>query len=387
MPDGEAIFPDTPLQSYTSAIRPTASRVLSPPPLQGKRYARAPVVVEWEATRACSLACRQCRPYPIPERHGNELTTEEVRRMFEQIRAFSTPPPEVLVSGGDVLERDDLFELLAYGAGLGLDLTVHLCPTDRLTRDAVRRLKEAGVSSVSLGLDGPDAAVHDGVRGTPGSFDRVVAAAGWVREAGLALRISTLVTETTMIRLEDVPRLVGELGAAQWAVEFPVPVPGDAGQRSINAWQYGVVMRWLADLSQNTTFSVVAVNGPQWHRLAFQRLRDQGVPLARMRTTAEGQRFGLRDGRGMLYVARGGDVYPSRHLRLPAGNVRTRSLVEIYRRGQLFAVLRDENRLRGKCGLCPFRSLCGGSRARAFAMTGDPLGSDPWCLFSPWRSG
>jgi len=387
MPDGGVIFPDSPLTTYTGSIRPGARRVLSPSPLQGKRYARAPLVVEWEATRACALTCRHCRPHPIPERHGAELTTEEVQRLLDEVRAFSSPPPHVLVSGGDPLERPDLTALVAYGRARQLSFTVRLCPTGNATPEAIRELAAAGFETIALGPDGPDADTHDGERGEPGAFGRVVAIAGWVREAGLSVRILTRVTETTMIRLEDVAKLVEELGADQWAVEFPVPASGGVGQRSISPWQYGVVMQWLDDLSQNAAYSVVAINGPQQNRLAFERLRAQGMPLARIRSTAEGRRFGVRDGRGMLFISRTGDVYPSRHLRLPAGNVRTRSLLDIYRRGQLFTVLRDEERLRGKCGLCPYRTLCGGSRARAYTLTGDPLGTDPWCLYTPWRKG
>ncbi|MFS8542433.1 MAG: radical SAM protein [Limnochordales bacterium] len=387
MPEGDVMFPDTPLLAYTGSIRPGGNRVLSPPPLHGKRYARAPVLVEWEATRACSLACRPCRAQPITERHGGELTTEEARRLVDQVRGFSTPPPSLLISGGDPLERPDLAELVAYAAGRGLSVTVQLCPTARLTRAAVDALAGAGARAVSLGLDGPDAAAHDGERGEPGSFARTVAAADWVRGAGLNLRILTRVTEKTMIGLEALARVVAELGAAEWALEFPVGAPGGPSQGAINPWQYGVVLQWLDELSQKAAFSVVAVNGPQLNRLAFQRLRAQGVALTRIQRSAAGRRFGVREGRGMLFVSRTGDVYPSRHLRLPVGNVRARPLHHIYRRGQLFAVLRDEGRLRGKCGLCQYRALCGGSRARAYSLTGDPLGSDPWGLYTPWRDG
>ena len=385
MPDGELMFADTPSSTFASAIRPAAPRVLSPAPLPGKRYARAPLVVEWELTRACALVCRHCRVQPITERHAAELTTAEAQRLLEQVKAFSNPPPQVLITGGDPLERADLPEIVSYGAGLGVHITVHLCPTDRLSAAAVQELARAGARCVSLGLDAADAAVHDGERGETGSFARTLDAARWVREAGLDLRILTRVTETTMIGLEALARLVVELGAAEWALEFPLPVPGTSPGRTVNAWQYGVVMRWLDKLAPDAPFSITTINGPQWQRLIFERLRDQGVPLAEIRRMQAANRLGLRDGRGMLFVTRSGDVYPSRWLRLPAGNVRSRPLLHIYRRAPVFAVLKDEGRLRGKCGLCPYRAICGGSRARAYAATGDLLGPDPWCLFSPWR--
>lgn len=386
MPEGEAMMIDTPSRTFTGPIRSSSARVLSQAPAPGKRFARAPLIVEWELTRACALVCRHCRHQPITDRHGAELSTDEAKGLLEDVRAFSTPPPAVLMTGGDILERPDLTELVAHGSALGIPITVHLCPTGNVTRSTVEALARAGARAVSLGLDAADPAVHDTERDDPGGFERTTAAASWVREYGLELRILTRVTETTMMGLEALAPLVIELGAAEWALEFPLPVPGNPAVRGINAWQYGVVMRWLDKLALEAPFTITTINGPQWNRLVYERLRDQGVALADLRRHPAAVRLGMRDGRGMLFVTRSGDVQPSRHLKIPAGNVRTRPLYQIYRRAPVFTVLRDEGRLRGKCGLCPFRAVCGGSRARAYAATGDPLGPDPWCLFSPWRT-
>ncbi|WEL30293.1 TIGR04053 family radical SAM/SPASM domain-containing protein [Haloferax volcanii] len=355
---------------------PTAT---APPDPSSIDTSRRPFVLIWEVTQACDLACDHCRADATPARHPDELTTAEGKRLLDQAREFG-PGQLVVLSGGDPLARSDLAELVEYGTDLGLRMTLTPSGTSSLTPETVADLVDAGVRRMALSLDGATAASHDAFRGEDGSFDQTVAAARAAREAGLPLQINTTVCAQTVDELPALCDLVADLGAVLWSVFFLVPVGRGRVLDPISPERAERVMEWLTEVSEDAPFGVKTTEAPHYRRVAIQRRRDASDAPP---TDGIGRRLGITAGDGFAFVSHTGELFPSGFLPATAGNVRDGGLVERYRESDLFRSLRDRDALGGKCGACEFRHVCGGSRSRAYAHTGDPLASDPLCAYVP----
>jgi radical SAM protein len=354
-----------------------------------------PFVLIWELTRACELACKHCRAEADPARHPDELTTAEGKQLLEETREFGDGQLVVL-SGGDPLARDDAVDLVAYGADLGLRMTMTPSGTSSLTPDRIEALADAGLRRMALSIDGGSPRAHDEFRQETGSFAGTVAAARAVREAGLPLQVNTTVCAETVGELPAVRDLVEELGAVLWSVFFLVPVGRGAVLDPISPARAESVMEWLHEVQQEAPFGVKTTEAPHYRRVALQQAADATTGAADGEASAgprngsgagrsdrTGRRTGVTAGDGFAFVSHTGDLYPSGFLPEPVGNGRETSVVDLYRETDLFERLRDPDALRGKCGACPYRTVCGGSRSRAYAHTGDPLASDPLCGFVP----
>lgn len=340
-----------------------------------------PFVLIWELTQACELACKHCRADAEPHRHPDELTTDEASRLLEGSSQFGEGQLVVL-SGGDPLTRDDTVDLVEFGTDLGLRMTLTPSGTSSLTSDRVSALADAGLRRMALSIDGGSAATHDEFRQEQGSFDQTVRAAKATKEAGLPLQINTTVCAETVDELPAIRDLVVELGAVLWSVFFLVPVGRGRVLDPISPERAERVMEWLLEVSDSAPFGVKTTEAPHYRRVAIQRGRGStgnGKPAP----DDIGRRTGITAGNGFAFVSHTGDVYPSGFLPQKAGNVRSESIVDIYRDSDLFRSLRDPDALRGKCGACEYRHVCGGSRSRAFAYTGDPLEADPLCAYTP----
>jgi radical SAM protein len=360
-------------------------------------FQRAPFLVIWETTQSCALACRHCRASARPWRDPSELTTAEGRELIEQVAAMGTPL--LVLSGGDPVNRPDLFELVRHAKRHGLRTATIPAATSDLTEDLVANLKDAALDQMALSLDFPSAALHDAFRGVPGAFDKTIQAAAWARAAGLPLQINTTVCGDTVPYLEEMAALVEQLGAVFWEVFFLVPT----GRGSVLAGLPPEECERLFDLLYRTQkkggFVVKITEAPHYRRhvaqrerrLAGERGRPSGaVPMPALLTRSEGPGHtvglaprGVNAGNGFLFVSHLGEIYPSGFLPISAGNVRGTRLDDAYRSSDLFRSLRDPDRLKGRCGACEFRFICGGSRSRAYAMTGDYLETDPWCTYQP----
>ncbi|MFI7423796.1 TIGR04053 family radical SAM/SPASM domain-containing protein [Nonomuraea sp. NPDC049684] len=366
--------------------------------------AASPFIVIWEATRACPLACLHCRAEAVPDRHPEELTTEEACRLIGQVADFGTPPPLFVITGGDPFERPDLLDLVRHARARGLAPAVSPSATPALGPANLARLREAGAAAVSLSLDGATAPVHDAFRGYDGVFARTLRAWRAARAAGLKVQINTTVTRHNLASLPDIAALVRQEGALLWSVFFLVPTGRGRDLAALTPHETEDVLHFLHDVG--TAIPVKTTEAHHFRRVAVQRLvlAGQGVdhagalrlgPLYRtLRRRAEQaglieERRGRRPpvdvnaGRGFVFVSHTGTVHPSGFLPLDAGNVRDRPLTGIYRSSPLFTALRDPDRLTGRCGACEFRTICGGSRSRAYACSGDVLGEEPWCAYEP----
>ncbi|MCZ6625436.1 MAG: TIGR04053 family radical SAM/SPASM domain-containing protein [Deltaproteobacteria bacterium] len=346
-------------------------------------YSEAPFLIYWETTRACDLACRHCRADAITQRDPRELRTSEAQGVLGGIRGFGDRAPHLVLTGGDPLKRPDFFDLLEYGARLGLRMSVAPSGTNALTREVFRRFRDYGVESISLSLDGSNPERHDGFRGVPGCFAQTVKAAHLAREVGLGLQINTLVTGETGADLWELYRLVDGLGLMRWSLFFLIHVGRGQGLREMRPEQCESLHHWLYDLSKETPFTVATTEAPHYRRVALTKMRAEGISSAKIRQTPVGRGFGIRDGNGVMFISHTGDVYPSGFLPLAAGNVRTTHITSLYRDSEIFKKVRQTSRFKGRCGRCEFKEICGGSRARAYAATGDPLETDPLCAYEP----
>lgn len=347
-------------------------------------YDKAPLLIYWEATRACDLACIHCRAEAVAQRHPLELRTKEVKRFLDQITVFGWPRlPHLVITGGDPLQRPDLFELIAYGRSLSIPISVTPAGTEQLTPAVVEQLRASGVSSLGLSLDGSNGDLHDAFRGEPGSFRWTVEGAKAARANGLPVQVNTMVTARTLDDIPAIYEVVKELGIARWALFFLISTGRGQALEGITPAESERFLNWLWRLAPEAPFPIKTTEAHHYRRIAYLKMRSQDMTNEAILGSPVGRGFGIRDGNGIVFVSHVGAVYPSGFLPLAAGNVRRQSLVDIYRHSKLFRSLRDPDRLQGKCGRCEFRALCGGSRARAFAEGGHPLAADRLCPYQP----
>ena len=328
-------------------------------------YEGSPHLVAWELTRACQLHCRHCRARALRHRNAGELTTEEVEGVLDAMRTFDQLP-HIIFTGGDPLERDDLAAIISAAVERGHSVALAPSVTPRLTQPVLAEWAALGAGAVSLSLDGATPAIHDGFRGVPGTQARTLEMARAVVDAGMRLQINTTVSAYTVADLPLLGELVPTLGVSSWEVFFIIPT-GRAASTAWRAEDQDQVLRWLARYRAGVAFRVTAVGAPQFARYVEDDLRAGRPPV-------------MREARGMMFIDHVGDVYPSGYLPLSAGNVRDQPVVALYRDSELFQGLRESARLEGRCGQCAWTSVCGGSRARAYAVSGDAWAEDPNCL-------
>jgi radical SAM protein with 4Fe4S-binding SPASM domain len=340
-------------------------------------YADTPFIVIWEMTRACDLACRHCRAAAVPMRHPDELTTAEARALIDDLAAMQ-PAPLFVLTGGDPAKRPDLIEIVRHAAARRLRVSITPSATPLVTAALMRACAEAGLAAWAFSLDGPDAASHDFFRGQAGSFDLTLRAIDELARLGLPLQINTTVSRYNRESLPRIGALVERLGTALWSVFFLVPTGRGRIEDALDAEGTEEVLHWLHGFARTSRCDVKTTEAPQWNRLLAQRggLARPGGRVGRAPRP-------VTDGDGFIFVSHRGQVYPSGFLPVAVGSVRERPLSEIYRTAPELLALRDRSRLRGKCRSCEFREVCGGSRARAFAVTGDYLESDPFCPHMP----
>ena len=358
-------------------------------------YAQRPMLVFWEVTRACLLACRHCRASATAEALPGELSTSEGKELIDQVAGFGRPYPILVLTGGDCLLRADIFDLVDHATAQGIPVAMSPSVTPMLTDAAIQRMVTAGVKAVSLSLDGATAATHDGVRGIPGHFDRTIPAIRALVAAGLKVQINTTVMRANVHELADVAAILADTGVDIWEVFFLVHVGRGEATGAIDPEEHEQVCHFLYDASFHG-FTVRTVEAPFFRRVVVDRraggagtgdlyggLQRRLVDLlgpGRGRSSAH--TASTRDGKGIVFVAHDGEVYPAGFLPLGLGNVRDTPLATIYRENPLLLQIRSRD-FGGRCGRCEFADLCGGSRARAYAATGDALAEDAACVFQP----
>lgn len=367
---------------------------------QERDYKVNPFIVIWEVTRACALKCLHCRAEAQYQADPRQLTLAEGKRLIDEIAAMDRPL--FVFTGGDPLMRQDLFELAKYASEeQGLPVSMTPSATPKVTYEAICKAKEAGLSRWAFSLDGSTADIHDHFRGTRGSFDQTMKGIAYLQEQQIPLQVNTTVSRYNVDDLPAIAEKVKELGVVLWSVFFLVPTGRGMEADMISPEQHEAVMMWLCQIQRMMPYGVKATEAPHYRRVFMQQQKreqlerrkhageeiagciDRGAGMGKHADMLGRAPKGVNDGDGFVFISHTGDVYPSGFLPIACGNVRERPLADIYRHSPIMQQLRDKSLLKGKCGICRFKHICGGSRARAYALTGDYLESDPYCAYIP----
>jgi radical SAM protein with 4Fe4S-binding SPASM domain len=396
-------------------------------------FDETPFLAIWEVTQSCDLACKHCRAAAQPIAHPDELTNAEGKGLIDQIAAMGVPI--FVFTGGDPLKRADVFELIRYAADKGVQVALTPSATPLLTREAIFKLKEAGLVRLGISLDGSTPEIHDTFRGLPGAYARTIQAIEWANEAGIPIQVHTTISRHNAHDLDSLCALFERLAIVMWNVFFLVPVGRGQLGDLLSGEDFERVFGKIYELSHRVNFQIKTTEAMHYRRYLLQHNLEErkighghpgsarpaagpatpaesgvlkghdfsraeansnknmgalapayepGAPTADAQTrTASWATRRVNDGKGFLFVSHVGNVYPSGFLPIHAGNIRETPLSEIYRNAPIFNSLRDTSKLEGKCGACEYKEICGGSRARAYAVTGDPLAQEPCCIYQP----
>lgn len=352
-------------------------------------FSRTPFIVIWEVTQSCDLACLHCRANARTCRDPFELTTRQGYDLMDDIASFGSPL--LVLTGGDPLKREDLYDLITYSVAKGLRTSVSPSVTPLLTNESIRKLREAGISRIAVSLDGSTAGIHDSFRGVRGSYARTLEVLSECGKEGIPIQVNTTVTRYNIRDFENIANLIAGFGPVLWSVFFLVPTGRGKVEDTISPEEYESVFEKMYELSKVMPYDIKSTEAPHYRRYAAQaraREKRSGIcPLeaaaGTLRDTIGRAPRGINDGKGFVFISHRGEVYPSGFLPLSGGNVKNESIVSIYRTSPLFTRVRDYDMLKGKCGVCEFRNICGGSRARAYAVTGDYMESEPYCVYMP----
>jgi len=351
-------------------LHPTASKT---PPLR---------LLAWETTRRCNLACAHCRAAAGKGPYSGELTTAEGKALLEDIAALGQVV--VILTGGEPLLREDIFDLAAHGTNLGHRMVMAVNGT-LLTPEIARRLKEVGIQRLSISLDGATAASHDRLRQVAGAFEGALHGIQVLKEAGLPFQINTTVIADNREELPAISALAERLGAAAHHVFVLVPTGRgeEIKDQLLSAAEYDATLRWLLARQQEGRIHIKPTCAPQFYRLWRQEATARGEKITPSTHGMEAMTKGCLGGQGFAFVSYEGIVQPCGYLELPAGDIRQTPFSRIWAESALFRQLRDLEGYHGKCRRCEYRRVCGGCRARAYALTGDVLGDEPICSYEP----
>jgi radical SAM protein len=349
-------------------------------------FGRSPLMFYYEVTLACDLVCKHCRASARELPDPGELSTDQAKALIEQVATFPFRPTMVM-TGGDPLKRKDLFELISHAVGQGIQVALTPSATPLATRQAFQRARDAGVRSLGISLDGADAQTHDAFRGWEGSFARTLEMLQNARELNFAVQINTAITRRNVHQVDAIAELLSGQAIAMWSVFFLVPVGRGVEEECISALEYEQVFERLWYNAQHRPYAVKTTEAPHYRRFVLQH---GGDPLAGPQVTKpcarqSGHRapLGVGDGKGVMFVSHTGEIYPAGFLPLCCGRFPKDSVVDVYQNHPTFQALRVPDRFSGRCGACEYRYICGGSRARAYAVTGDFLAAEPDCIYVP----
>ncbi|MEJ2165804.1 MAG: heme b synthase [Desulfobacterales bacterium] len=342
-------------------------------------------LVAWETTRNCNLACIHCRASATTGPHSGELDTAEAFQLLDQIAEVGNPI--VILTGGEPLLRDDIFDIAAYGTEKGLRMV--MAPNGTLiTEPVARKLIDSGIKRISISLDGATPQSHDNFRKVDGAFEGAVAAMKIAKKVGLDFQVNTTITKSNLEEIPQIQQLAVKLGAV--AHHIFLLVPTGRGKyivdKEINAVEYEETLNWFYDQRDKTPLELKATCAPHYYRILRQRAGKEGKSVSFDTHGLDAVTRGCLGGIGFCFVSHRGDVQPCGFLAANCGNVRQKSFADIWNHAEVFKNLRNYDKLKGKCNPCEFKRVCGGCRARAYEATGDYLAEEPLCSYLPRKA-
>lgn len=355
-----------------------------------------PILIFWEMTKACDLACKHCRASAITDALPDEMNLEESLKFLEQITEFGKPYPVLILTGGDVMKKRGLEKVLARANELGIPVSMSPSATPLINEESVKLMKKYGVRSLSLSLDGSRKETHDWLRGVDGTFDRTLNLIDYLISNNFTLQINTAVFKKNVMELPEILKILLDKKVKTWEVFFLIKTGRGIDREDLDSYGYEDVNNYLAFASR---YGIVirTVESPMFRRILVERQNSEykggelynklvektkellGEPKERIM----GNTSNTRDGKGIIFVAHNGEVNPSGFLPFYLGNVKMENIAKIYRENSILKKLRNPDNFKGRCGLCSYRDICGGSRARAYSYYGDIFQEDPRCNFIP----
>jgi heme b synthase len=341
-------------------------------------------MVAWEVTRSCNLACVHCRASSLRGPYPGELTTDEGKKLLEDIAACSNPV--IILTGGEPLLRPDIYDLAAYGDRKGLRMVLATNAT-LVTEQIARKMLNAGIKRVSVSIDGLNAASHDGFRCVSGAFDGAMTGIEAMKKAGMEFQINTTITQANLAQIEGILDLALKLGAAAHHIFLLVPTGRgkDLADQEISPQDYEKTLDWFHKKSLTCPIQLKATCAPHYYRIFHQRKNEAPAPSP---VQGDGHPFqamtrGCMGGSSFCFISHTGQIQPCGYLELDCGQLKEKNFAEIWKSSDIFRNLRDLKQLKGKCGHCEFMRVCGGCRARAYEITGDYLAEEPFCVYEP----
>ncbi|MDO5749480.1 MAG: TIGR04053 family radical SAM/SPASM domain-containing protein [Planctomycetia bacterium] len=376
-------------------------------------FGKNPLMFYYEVTRACDLVCKHCRASAQESAASDELSHEDSMRLLEDVARFPRKPT-ICFTGGDPLKRADLFELIRHATDLGIGSALTPSSTPLATFDAFKKAKEAGVSAIGISIDGPNPEVHDAFRGFEGSFNKAMEMLQYARDLELPVQVNTSITRRNWNLVDEIAEMLEDKGVMMWSVFFLVPVGRGVEETRISPDEYRQVFARLYEHSKTRPYTVKTTEAPHYRRFVLEQGGDplaapknrpqfpRSAFTAAMKTQSQeinvapqgnegmaevGQTrrsrapLGITDGRGIMFVGHNGEIFPAGFLPIVCGVFPRDSVVDVYQNNPLFKLLQNPDNYKGRCGKCSYRHVCGGSRSRAYALTGDPLAEEPDCNF------
>lgn len=339
-------------------------------------------LVAWETTRNCNLACVHCRASATTGPHQGELDTAEALRLLDQIAEVARPI--IILTGGEPLLRPDIFKIARYGTDLGMRMVMAVNGT-LITAPVARQLVDAGIQRISVSLDGSSPETHDRFRQVKGAFKGTLKGIDLLKKAGLDFQINTTITKTNLDQIPQIQQMAVDLGAV--AHHIFLLVPTGRGKyivdQEIDAAEYESTLNWFYDQREKTPLQLKATCAPHYYRILRQRAKEDGLSVSFQTHGLDAVTRGCLGGIGFCFISHRGIVQPCGYLDLNSGNVRQTSFSEIWYHSDIFAQLRNYDKLKGKCGFCEYKRVCGGCRARAYEATGDFMSEEPLCSYQP----
>jgi len=350
-----------------------------------------PRLLAWELTAACNLECAHCRGAATKTPSSDELTTQEAENLIDELADYGKPI--LIISGGEPLVRDDVFKIAQYGTKKGLRVVLATNGT-LVTEEISKQMKEVGIRRVSISIDGATPETHDNFRGMLGSFEGALRGISEIQKAGIELQINTTITKRNIGEIEEIHRLAQRLNSDAHHIFLLVPTGRASGmeEEEIPPEEYEAVLNWFYELDQRETektkqgkkrMDVKATCAPHYFRIMRERAKLEERKIKPVEDGLRATTKGCLGGTGFCFVSHIGEVYPCGYLPALAGNIRENSFKEIWEESRVFNDLRNPDKLKGKCGICEYRRVCGGCRARAFAATGDYMAEEPYCIYTP----
>ncbi|MGC8859926.1 MAG: radical SAM protein [Thermoplasmata archaeon] len=334
-------------------------------------FIRNPVVVFIEVTRACLLSCRHCRANAIPRRDPRELKLNEMESLADDLLGFDTKPL-IIITGGDPLMRNDILDIIDIFKDRDLRLAISFSGTALATEERILEISKS-VDSIAISIDGSNSEIHDNFRNVNGTFDTSMKIINYVKNK-TNLQINTTLSKHNINDLENMYYLLKENGIRSWDIFFLVPTGRATDALSLDKDEIIYALNFIYDVHSRGDIRIKTTEAPFYNRKKLEG--EKKLPVTR-----DSNGLGVTDGRGTLFISHIGDIYPTGFLPLKGGNVRDANVIDVYRNSEIFRKLKDPSLLKGKCGRCPYKSICGGSRSRAYALSGDYLDEDPACPY------